>query len=326
MARRRFQEGGAHEVGFGGLLGTAYGYVGTSMYFVLGGVALYALGVTPIVLLLVGLVLLVTAWSYAEASAAMPEASGVASFARRAFGPLTGIRGRLGAAPRLHRRRRHRGGLHHPLPERLLAAAAGPPVLHDLRHRRRRLARAPQRRGPAGVGAPQLAGGRARSRHARAADRRRLPRGAQARRRRRADRLGHCADVGPADLRRTAGGGGLRRARRRLQPRRERPEPGAATCPGRSTSCCRWSLLLGIGLAVVALSAMPVASNVVPVDAATGLTKPVPVVKTGTQGVFALADDPGVKVVVPVQQQDSGHGRSPPRSRPATSTSRVTAR
>ena len=65
--------------------------LGTSIYFVLGGIALYSLGVTPILILIVGLVFVVTAWSYAEGSAAMPEASGVASFARRAFDPLTGF-------------------------------------------------------------------------------------------------------------------------------------------------------------------------------------------------------------------------------------------
>ena len=91
MARRRQQVTLGGLVGVGGLLGSAYGYLGTSIYFVLGGIALYALGVTPVLILVVGLLFVVTAWSYAEASAAMPEASGVASFARRAFDPLTGF-------------------------------------------------------------------------------------------------------------------------------------------------------------------------------------------------------------------------------------------
>ncbi len=91
MAHRKYQEADGRDVGLGGLLGSAYGYVGTSIYVVLGGVALYALGVTPIVLLLVGVALIFTAWSYAEASASMPEASGVTSFARRTFGPLPGF-------------------------------------------------------------------------------------------------------------------------------------------------------------------------------------------------------------------------------------------
>jgi len=78
-------------VGISGLFGTAYAYIGTSIYFALGAVALYALGVTPFVTLAVGVLFIGTAWSYAEASAAMPEASGVASFARRAFNPLAGF-------------------------------------------------------------------------------------------------------------------------------------------------------------------------------------------------------------------------------------------
>ena len=65
MARRRQQDSLSRVVGIGGLLGTAYGYVGTSIYFVLGGIALYSLGVTPLLILVVGLVFIVTAWSYA---------------------------------------------------------------------------------------------------------------------------------------------------------------------------------------------------------------------------------------------------------------------
>ncbi len=64
-------------------------------------------------------------------------------------------------------------------------------------------------------------------------------------------------------------------------------------------------VLLGIGLAVLALSAMPVSSNVLPVDPATGRTEQVPVVETGESGVFALAGDPSVEVVVPVRQEGS---------------------
>ena len=64
-------------------------------------------------------------------------------------------------------------------------------------------------------------------------------------------------------------------------------------------------VLLGIGLAVLALSAMPVSSNVLPVDPATGRTEQVPVVETGTPGVYALAGDPAIEVVVPVRQEGS---------------------
>jgi APA family basic amino acid/polyamine antiporter len=91
VARRRRPESLSRAVGIGGLLGTAYGYVGTSIYFVLGAIALYALGVTPVLLVVVGLLFIVTSWSYAEASTAFPDASGVTSFARRAFDPMTGF-------------------------------------------------------------------------------------------------------------------------------------------------------------------------------------------------------------------------------------------
>ena len=47
--------------------------------------ALWALGVTPVVFLLTGLLFCTTAWSYAEATAMVPEAGGSSSFGRRAF-------------------------------------------------------------------------------------------------------------------------------------------------------------------------------------------------------------------------------------------------
>ena len=90
MARRRHQDEGG-SVGFGGLFATSFGYVGTSIYFALGALGLYALGVTPLLILVIGVVFVATAWSYAEGSAAMPESSGATSFARRAFDPLAGF-------------------------------------------------------------------------------------------------------------------------------------------------------------------------------------------------------------------------------------------
>ena len=87
MARRKFREGDSlHKVlGVPALFSTAYGNVGSSIYYALGVVAAAALGATPIVFLLTGLLFMTTAWSYAEATAAMPEAGGASSFARRAF-------------------------------------------------------------------------------------------------------------------------------------------------------------------------------------------------------------------------------------------------
>jgi APA family basic amino acid/polyamine antiporter len=87
MARRKLREGqGLSKVlGVPALFSTAYGNVGSSIYYALGVVALWALGVTPAVFLLTGLLFCTTAWSYAEATAMVPEAGGSSSFARRAF-------------------------------------------------------------------------------------------------------------------------------------------------------------------------------------------------------------------------------------------------
>jgi amino acid transporter len=63
---------------------------------------------------------------------------------------------------------------------------------------------------------------------------------------------------------------------------------------------------LSVGLAIVALSALPVSSNVVPVDAATGLTEPVPVVPGPDPGIYVLAADRSVQVVVPVEALGAG--------------------
>ena len=56
------------------LFAVAYGELASSIYFALGIVALYALGLTPAVLLLTGLLFLVVSLSYAEGTAAIPEA------------------------------------------------------------------------------------------------------------------------------------------------------------------------------------------------------------------------------------------------------------
>src|ERR671939_2036440 len=73
-------------------LGTvAYGEVASSLYFALGLVALYALGLTAWVLLAVGCLFLLVALSYAEGTAAIPETGGAATFVRRAFNDPAGF-------------------------------------------------------------------------------------------------------------------------------------------------------------------------------------------------------------------------------------------
>jgi APA family basic amino acid/polyamine antiporter len=70
------------------LFSTAYGNVGSSIYYALGLVASYALGLTPVVFVLTGAIFYLTAATYAEATAMFPEAGGSSSFARHAFNEL----------------------------------------------------------------------------------------------------------------------------------------------------------------------------------------------------------------------------------------------
>ncbi len=72
-------------VGLGGLFATAYGNVGSSIYYALGLVAAYALGLTPVVFMLAGGLFALTAKTYAEGASMFPEAGGSSSFARHAF-------------------------------------------------------------------------------------------------------------------------------------------------------------------------------------------------------------------------------------------------
>ncbi len=74
-------------LGVGGLFSTAYGDVGSSIYYALGVVAMSALGLTPPVLMVSGVIFLFTALTYAEGATALPEAGGSGAFAFRAFNP-----------------------------------------------------------------------------------------------------------------------------------------------------------------------------------------------------------------------------------------------
>lgn len=84
MARRRL-EGLERVLGVNALFATAYGNVGSSIYYALGLVASYALGLTPVVFVITGFFFFCTAATYAEATTMYPEAGGASSFARRAF-------------------------------------------------------------------------------------------------------------------------------------------------------------------------------------------------------------------------------------------------
>jgi APA family basic amino acid/polyamine antiporter len=86
MAERHPREAALRRVhGTGALFSTAYGNVGSSIYYALGVVALYALGLTPVTFMIAGLIFAFTAASYAEGTVMFPEAGGSSSFARHAF-------------------------------------------------------------------------------------------------------------------------------------------------------------------------------------------------------------------------------------------------
>jgi APA family basic amino acid/polyamine antiporter len=86
MAEYRPKHRGLERVlGTGALFSTAYGNVGSSIYYALGLVAIYAAGMTPVVFVIAGLIFAATAATYAEATTMYPEAGGSSSFARRAF-------------------------------------------------------------------------------------------------------------------------------------------------------------------------------------------------------------------------------------------------
>jgi len=86
MAEYRPKNLGLERVlGTGALFSTAYGNVGSSIYYALGLVAIFALGMTPVVFVIAGLIFAATAATYAEATTMYPEAGGSSSFARRAF-------------------------------------------------------------------------------------------------------------------------------------------------------------------------------------------------------------------------------------------------
>jgi APA family basic amino acid/polyamine antiporter len=72
-------------LGVSALFSTAYGNVGSSIYYALGVTAMYALGMTPVVFVIAGAIFWLTAMTYAEGTAAFPEAGGASSFARHAF-------------------------------------------------------------------------------------------------------------------------------------------------------------------------------------------------------------------------------------------------
>jgi basic amino acid/polyamine antiporter, APA family len=85
LPRRRRAQGLERVLGTPALFSTAYGDVGSSIYYALGLTALYALGLTPIVFVIAGVFFVATATTYAEGTVRFPEAGGSSSFARHAY-------------------------------------------------------------------------------------------------------------------------------------------------------------------------------------------------------------------------------------------------
>src|SRR6266567_8751003 len=78
-------------LGASALFAACYGNVGSSIYYALGVTAAFALGLTPLALILAGGIFVTTALNYAEGTAAIPHAGGSSSFARRAFNAPVGF-------------------------------------------------------------------------------------------------------------------------------------------------------------------------------------------------------------------------------------------
>jgi basic amino acid/polyamine antiporter, APA family len=78
-------------LGASALFAACYGNVGSSIYYALGVTAAFALGLTPLALILAGFIFVTTALNYAEGTAALPHAGGSSSFARRAFNEPIGF-------------------------------------------------------------------------------------------------------------------------------------------------------------------------------------------------------------------------------------------
>ena len=91
-SRRRRQVELERVLGTPALFATAYGNVGSSIYYALGLTAVFALGLTPLVFIVAGLIFACTAATYSEGTVRFPEAGGSSSFARHAFNELVSFR------------------------------------------------------------------------------------------------------------------------------------------------------------------------------------------------------------------------------------------
>ena len=195
--RRRREQRLERVLGTPALFATAYGNVGSSIYYALGVTAVFALGLTPLVFVDRG-----------------PDLRRDRAHVRRRHGPLPGgrrlvelraprvqrarqLRRRLGADAQLRHHDRHLGVLRPALPLDLLGAAAREPVGHRRRRDRDRPARRAQHRRDQGGREPEHLPRRHRLRDAAAARHHRLRPHLQPERPRRQRPLGRRADLEP---------------------------------------------------------------------------------------------------------------------------------
>ena len=93
-SRRRRQVELERVLGTPALFATAYGNVGSSIYYALGLTAVFALGLTPLVFVVAGVIFAATAATYAEGTVRFPEAGGSVELR-----PARVQRARLASAP-----------------------------------------------------------------------------------------------------------------------------------------------------------------------------------------------------------------------------------
>src|SRR4051795_9150554 len=86
---RLIERGLRRSVGVPGLFATAYGNVGSSIYYALGLVAAHALGLTPVVFMLAGGLFALTAKTYAEGAPVSTRGARLRAAALSALPPNT---------------------------------------------------------------------------------------------------------------------------------------------------------------------------------------------------------------------------------------------
>ena len=121
----------APALGRSALLASAYPRMGSGIYLALGVVALHGLGLTPVALVVAGLVVATVAFASAEGASVFPEAGGSAALARHAMNELASFVDGLGDVPGARRDGGALGAVRGPLPERLLGSARVRSMVHE---------------------------------------------------------------------------------------------------------------------------------------------------------------------------------------------------